>query len=382
MKYHLAPDGPKKCSANVRDCKYQHFESLDEAYSAIETEMTAQGRDIVSIRKKPKSKAPVRREDLAGSLEKVASTKTGLQRIESTIDSRLAVTERYVQALDNRDPLNPNAEQPVKKTVYGELKKRLNAYRDRTAQLVEATENSPHKTHVYVDQDLERVGAAHSVAKFEPNTREWLEARQDTVGGSDVGALAENDLTADEDKTYWMKRNIQSAINSKIMTVTDETVAKSRRLGLGGRGPLYRGTVWEDRIRNDFAKDHPELTVINSKNQYANEKRPWQQVNVDGILSSDGGKTPEGILEIKTGGAPASWANGVPISYRAQTLYYLNATGLKYAKIRVCLNDTDHRDFTLKADDEIKIGSGVTMEKYIQNRVGPWNRELRGQREG
>lgn len=379
LKYHLTPEGPKKCSADVRQCKYQHFPSLDEAYSAIEEEMTSQGRKFVTVRKAPKKKTPAR-EDITESLERVASTKSGLARVEKTIDSRLETTDRYVAALESRDPLNPEATQPVRKGVYGELKKRFNGYRDRTAQLVEASENSPHKVHKYVDKDLEHVGTAYSVAGHEPNTREWLEARQQTVGGSDVGALAENDFTDEDEKTYFIKRNMQRATTSKINPVTDESVVKSRRLGLGGSGPLYRGTVWEDRIRDRFAEDHPDLTVINSKNQYANTDRPWQQVNVDGILSSDGGKTPEGILEIKTGGVPSTWEKGVPTSHRAQTLYYLNATGLKYAKVRVCLNDTDHRDFTLHADDEVKPGSGVTMGQYIKTRVGPWHDELERER--
>lgn len=376
MKFHLTPDGPKKCSADIRECKYRHFATRDEAYDAIAEQMASEGREFTAVRKEPKKPAARSRDDIADSLERVASTKSGLARIEKTIESRLETTARYAAALEARDPLNPEATQPVKKTVHGELKKRFNAYRDRTAQLVEASENSPHKTHTYVDDDLEHVGTVHTVTGFEPNTREWLEARQSTVGGSDVGALAENDFTPDEDKTYFMKRNMQSATNSKIEPVTDEVVAKSRRLSLNGSGALYRGTVWEDRVRDRFAQDHPELTVINSKNQYANDERPWQQVNVDGILSSDGGKTPEGILEIKTGGNASVWAKGIPTSYRAQTLYYLNATGLKYAKVRVCLNDTDHRDFTLHADDEIRPGTGVTMDQYLRSRVRPWHDEL------
>lgn len=375
QRYHVTPDGPKKCSAEIKRCKYAHYNSFEEADAAYTEQMSAQGLAFVPVTKKT---AGATRQDAVKvvSLEEAASTPKGLEQIERTIETRIEATRRYWEALNNRDPQNPDANQPVKKKVYAELKKRFNSYRDQTARLVEASENSPHKKHTYVDQDLDSIGDVHSVTGYEANTKEWLQARQQTVGGSDVGALVENDFTPEEDKTYWMKLNEKRATSSKLEPVTDEVVAKSQARSHGGSGPLYRGTVWEDRIRDDFAKDHPEFTVINTKHQYSNNKRSWQQINVDGVLSRDGGKTPFGILEIKTGGNPSSWDNGVPNNYRAQTLYYLHATGLKEARVRVCLNDYETREYTLKSTDEVFPGSGVTMDKYLRTRIVPWREAL------
>lgn len=376
MLYHLTPEGPKKCSANTPEsCHYggRHFENLDEAYDSIEKEMVSKGMAFTPIKKsKSKASAHIEPTDVKGSLEKVCSTERGLAQVQEVINTRLSMTERYVDAMDMRDPNNPEAEQPVRKNVYSELRKRFNSYRDRTAQLVEAEDNSPHVVRAYHDEDLDRVGLVTTTTSFEPNSREWLEARQDTLGGSDVGVIAVNDFASEDELTYWDRRGLDRVVESKTVALTEESLAKSRKLSLGGSGPLYRGTVWENRIRNDFAKDHPKLQVINTKNQYAREDRPWQQINVDGILSSRSDGKPDGILEIKTSGAPSTWANGVPLSYRAQTLYYLNATGLKYAKVRVLINDTESRDFTLHANDEVAKGSGVTMSQYIDSRLYPW----------
>lgn len=381
MRYHITDDGPKRCVAKPGNCQYEHFTDENEATEYYEAKMEKASNLHRGLTKATVKKNPPRlADDLTGNLEELASTKAGYAKLEKCIDTRLEITKTMSDALEERDPYNPDSAQPVKKTVFKELKKDFNAYRDRTAQMVEQSENSPHKVRSYAEmEDTSVVGSARLVDSFEPNTREWLEGRQDTVGGSDVGALVTMDFKPEEEQTYFDRQGLKRAEDSKSYPLTDEDLAKSQRMSRGGAGPLYRGTVWEDRIRDRFAEDHSELTVINTKGQYANPDRSWQQVNFDGILTRDG-KTHEGILEIKTSGSRETWANGVPLNYRGQTLYYLNATGLKYAKVRVCINDNEHRDYTLHADDEVAPGSGVKMEDYVKNRVEPWFRGLQASR--
>lgn len=384
MRYHITADGPKRCVAKPGNCQYEHFTDEKEATEYYETKMEKSNDLHKGLTKVAVKKAtPTQSDDLTGNLEELASTKSGYTKLEKCIDKRLEITQAMSDALAERDPYNPDSAQPVKKTVFKELKKDFNAYRDRTAQMVEQSENSPHKVHSYVEmKDTSLVGSATLVDSFEPNTREWHEGRQDTVGGSDVGALVTMDFKPEEEQTYFDRQGLKRSEDSKSRPLTDEDLAKSQRMAHGGSGPLYRGTVWEDRIRDRFAEDHPELTVINTKGQYANHPdRPWQQVNFDGVLAPEGKENKqEGILEIKTSGSSETWDNGVPLNYRGQTLYYLNATGLKYAKVRVCINDNEHRDYTLHADDEVAPGSGVKMEDYVKNRVEPWFRGLQASR--
>ncbi len=149
-------------------------------------------------------------------------------------------------------------------------------------------------------------------------------------------------------------------------------MAKLRNFQAKKRGPLYRGTVWEERIRNIYAEAHPEYRVFSAEAQYLVPERPWQMVNLDGVIAEASSGVPKGILEIKTGGLSSKWEKGIPLSYRGQMLYYLNACGLEFAEVRALVNDSEVHEFRLYADDEVAPGSGLTMEEYIQKRVQPW----------
>jgi hypothetical protein len=201
------------------------------------------------------------------------------------------------------------------------------------------------------------------------------------VGGSDVSALAKMDFTPANELAFYDKKSLERAEQSKLTLPTQADIELNQNLSrIGKVGPLYRGTVWEKRIRDDYAKDHPELKVYDTKDQFVNESRPWQKINLDGVVSDREDGVPNGILEVKTGGNAKIWQHGVPVGYRAQTLYYLNATKLDFVDVRAYINDHEVIEYRLYANDEVSVGSGVNMEQYINNRVTPWFDELKSRR--
>jgi len=378
VTYHLTKDGPRPCNAVTKPelCPYKdggHFASEEEAVQ-IYAERMEKSRPQTKLKKNKKA-IPETQEEL---IEYANSSKVNYNRVCKELDARLDETSKMNEHFKELHP-ESNSEKRLSKNGYKIARRDFNKYRDRTAHFVEAIENSKYHKNKYKElEDPTRVGKAVRVESFKPQTREWQEARSNNVGGSDVAALAIMDFTPEEDQTFFMRKRLESIEESKTRIMTDEEFSKSKKLSQGGAGPLYRGTVWEDRIRDRYIEDHPEQDVYNAKDQYARMDRPWQKTNFDGVTGKNG--KLDGIIEIKTSGVPEIWDKGIPYDYRAQTLYYLNTTGLKKATVRVCINDTEHRDFHLKANDEVVPGCGMSMEEYINKRVEPWFKNLKKKR--
>lgn len=395
-KFHINPEkGPMPCSAQEDQCPYgadaPHFENKADAQRAFEAALEKETQPLGSLRKNTARELEERKSDFAKTFESMEysqieefanDSKDNHKIIDSIIDDRVKESyERYLK-LDDTNPYNPDAKNKCDVETYKSLKRDYESYRDKTAELVEAhTESKFYVPAAKELPDPSRLGNAVQTTGFEPNSREWLEARFDTVGGSDVGALAKMDFTPAKDLKFYDKKGLERSELSKIEMPSDESIAKSQNLSRGGKaGPLYRGTVWEDRIRDDYTKDHPELTVYNAKDQYMNPERPWQKINVDGVISDRPDGKPNGILEIKTGSDAAAWETSVPIGYRAQSLYYLNATGLDFVDVRALVHDNEVKEYRIYANEEVAPGSNVNMEQYINNRVSPWFDGLKARR--
>ena len=306
-------------------------------------------------------------------LQQLASTHVGMKALDATIAERVEVTRHHTQRLAELDPYNAEFVHSCDTSTFKTLRHDVNDFRDRTAQMVEAVESSPLRTHRYSDiPDDSHVGKAVKIHTYEPNTLPWLRERFDTVGGSDVAALVMVDF---HDDSPWKDAAFHRVERSKMTMPTSEQSFEQHRTGA-----LYRGTVWESRIRDEYAADHPEEKVYLAKSQYQSPQYAWQRVNLDGVLSRQSNGRPDGVLEIKTGSSLRAWSQGIPVGYRAQMLYYLNATGLDYAVVRAKINDSEAKDFELRRDDEIVVGSGLNMQTYIDRRVAPWFAHLRAQR--
>lgn len=228
----------------------------------------------------------------------------------------------------------------------------LEAYKNETALVVaEMNEIAGDPGIPYVGTTL---GDCVEVASYDSGTREWLEERQNGIGGSDVGSI----LKLDPD---FGQSNYIDFVKSKTEPYSAEEVAAQAEANSGFSGPTGRGNAWETAIVRKYMEENPDQTVMYSKASWANADHPEYKANVDGLLSSDG-VTPDGILEIKTASDISHWdhvnADGtveerVPLGYRAQVLWYLRQTGFSYADIAVNVDDREYRSRRIYADEAI-----------------------------
>lgn len=403
-KYHISPaKGPRPCSATPGNCRFgisenQHYASEAEAQAAYDKQLAAENSTFSTMKKSdPASIAMVERgvlteeqRELEDKLEtegypailKFASESPEKHRqLDELIDARAQVARRNFERIDAMNPYSDNCKTPISYGSYRKLKEAHDSYRDITAVMVQAHQSSPHYSSPVEELSSPALGRAVQATSYDHDDVRWHTSRFDTVGGSDVGVLAANDFGAANKKKKWDREKMEKLERSKVEMITEEEAEGSIAVSeLFQRGALYRGTMWEERIRDGYCQDHPELKVYSSKNQYTMENKDWVRINVDGITSDRPDGKPNGILEIKTGGNPSEWENGVPQSYRAQALYYLHVTGFDHADVRVTLNDGETWEYRLNASDEVAPGCGQNMAQYIERRIEPWFQGLRGRR--
>jgi len=381
-KFHINPEkGPLLCKAKRGNCPYgvnaPHYSSKEEALSAYEDILKNESPLFVTNKKDLDINILSEKLELISysELEEIVDSNPSIyQAFEKVLDERMKYSSKRALQLENCDPKNIDATNKVDSKTFRAITKDFDLYRNKTAELVEALGNSKFYNDTLIELDEnEHIGNLVPVTGFESNSKEWLEARFNSIGGSDVGAIAVMDFKSEESLSWFDKKNFYNVEKSKISMPTPEDVARRQNLfGVLKTGAAYRGTVWERRIASEYAKAHPGYKVFTSKRQYAHPDRPWQTLNMDGFISDRKDGQINGILEIKTSGNPGDWKDGVPIGYRAQTLYYLNSTGLDFADVRVLINDHEYRDFRINKNDEVSPGSGVTMNEYIKTRVQPW----------
>lgn len=394
MKYHINPElGPLKCSAATPEaCRYgvdsPHYDSVEKAMSAWEDQLTEEYGSFSTVVSK-KSDVDKAKEDFVKNFNSwsfdelqsfVDASEDNHRIVDEVIVDRMEETRRYKADLDAVNPYK-GGDRGCDRETYKLMTREYNDFRDRTAELVEAHTESRFYSSIVIDKDFEKIGTAVKTHSYEPNTTQWLNNRVNSVGGSDVGTLAMNDFLSDKERPFYAKSAMNTIEKTKVNGYSEADIKFNQDTQRERIGAMYRGTVWEARVRDSYANDHPEYTVINTKNQYAHKDRPWQQVNFDGLLCQPGSTVPEGILEIKTASRNDDWADGaIPVGYRAQVLYYLHTTGLKFAEVRVLVNDNEIIDRRIEADEDIVPGSGVTANKYIEERVAPWFKDLQAKR--
>lgn len=396
-KFHINNAGEVlPCVASVRDCdfgdKEEHFPTAREAREAYEEKMRQEL--LSSVEKKAGVKrrgSEVSDERLLRAFDEmefdeieeiVNYSRKNHEELDRAIDLRAEEALRQFEQLEKINPEKNKVDAADKKT-HKSLKKEFNAYKDKTASMVEAHVQSKFYQQKCEDlEDEKNIGNAVRGTTLTPNSTEWLEARFNAVGGSDVGVLVVMDFKDEDEIVYFDRAAMEKVEKSKAEMPDDETIAQKKWLSFDKKGgALYRGTVWEDRSRDKFVEDHPEMTVYNTKDQYYNPDRPWQQVNFDGVLSDRADKKPNGVLELKTGNDPDKWNDGPPLNYRAQVLYYLNSTKMDYAVIGVTLNDGAQKYFRIEANDPVAPGKyDKPMESYINERVEPWFNDIKKNR--
>lgn len=183
--------------------------------------------------------------------------------------------------------------------------------------------------HVSEDYSESTLGTAVEFAHVEEGGTDWLNLRKQGLGGSQILAAAGYELGGNGRLKKMSEKSrgyaLADLLEDKATPAVEDDVAPE------GSGAAWRGHVWEPALLAQYQKDNPDIRVAVGKATWKGPK-DYQVINVDGIALDADGK-PHHLVECKNSDAAHKWENGVPVDYRAQQLYYLEATGLPYADV-------------------------------------------------
>lgn len=169
--------------------------------------------------------------------------------------------------------------------------------------------------------------AATLLGTFEPGTDEWAAARADGLGGSEIAAVM--GLSPFESPFSLWHRKAGLAV-----PVADND-------------QMYWGRLLEEPISGEFARRHPEHRMRRS-GTWRNRHRPYQIATPDRLL--DDGE----LLEAKTARLDDGWGDEgtdeIPVYYRAQCLWYLDALEAKRCHLAVLIAGSEYREYVVTYD--------------------------------
>lgn len=183
------------------------------------------------------------------------------------------------------------------------------------------------------------LGTATYVGQAEGGSDEWHALRQLGIGGSQILDAAGYEV---DYSSHRLRRKSDNGRGYALEDLLHEKTLTPEERVDEGSDATQRGHLWEPVLLDAYA-EFTGATVVIGKQTWRGPQ-PWQVVNVDGIvLDADG--APEGLVECKNSNNHKKWEKGVPVEFRAQVLYYLDATGLNYADLVARVNGdvTVHR---------------------------------------
>lgn len=170
---------------------------------------------------------------------------------------------------------------------------------------------------------------------------EFLIARQNGIGGSDIGAI----LGVSPFKT---------PVDVYLAKIDPNPAEEKNEL-------FYWGHALEAPIAERFSLEHG-IQVIRPEHIARHPDHEWMVANLDGIIPGH----PNGVLEIKTVSAfgGRDWgvegSDEVPLSYVAQVAWYMAVMDYPYAKIAALFGGNDYREFHVDRDRELEA---ILIEK-------------------
>lgn len=257
------------------------------------------------------------------------------------------------------------------------LRRQINEYKDVHSPVVAAVAEHDEEVLKAKGEWREFTGdelnGMTKTAYYESGTREWLEQRQNGVGGSDVGPIigAKGSYNSRDD-----------IMQSKLNPITDETVEEQAANQSDYAGALGRGNAWEKRIFLMVRDRNPEDNITFCKTSWHNNEYKFQLANFDGVMADENG-VPNGIVEIKTASDASKWGkeedglDGVPDTYRAQTLWYAQAAGFKKGRVAVLIDEREYRQYDFVMTPELEAEAQSNREK-VAKFVEDWNARKAG----
>lgn len=259
------------------------------------------------------------------------------------------------------------------------MRRQINQYKDINAPVVANIADSEEEVlkakGEWREYDEETLNNLTKVAFYESGTREWLEQRQNGVGGSDIGPIMRM-------KGAYNSRD--DIMNSKLEPISEEQVQEQALNNVEYSGALGRGNAWEKRIFLQIRDRNPEMNLTFCKTSWQHNENTFQKTNFDGLMADENGK-PNGIVEIKTGSDSSKWGreedglDGVPPVYRAQTLYYAQGSDFDRGMVAVILDDREYRQYEFTMTPELRAEAAANLagakafnEERIARSNGTW----------
>lgn len=165
---------------------------------------------------------------------------------------------------------------------------------------------------------------------------EWLAARSNGVGASDIAAvLGLSPWTSPFDLFY------------RKLTGDEEVEHDQMRWG----------RRLEAAVADEYADRHPEFGLTRAP-LIAHRDRPWQMCTIDRLLY-DGppgdGADPVAVFEVKTHGTLDGWgedgSDEVPVQYRCQVLQQLDCVGVDVGHLALLVNGRTYREYEITRDE-------------------------------
>ena len=167
----------------------------------------------------------------------------------------------------------------------------------------------------------------------ELSREEWLAARANTIGGSDIGAIMGLSPYSSPAQCYSEKKGIVPPKETSYA--------------------MKRGTILEDGVAELF-KSETGLHIERVQAILSSKENPRFTANLDRLIIH--GPKPEEweILEIKTATQfmIPKWKLGAPLYYQTQVFWYMFVTGVRKARLIVDIG-TEMLQFEFEWDDEI-----------------------------
>lgn len=236
-------------------------------------------------------------------------------------------------------------------------------YRLETARIIEGTAQTREASFALPD-------GVHEVGEAESGSAEWLRMRQNTLGGSDVGAICK--------VGEWGHLNYNDVRESKMdLDPQDQD----------HEGAALIGDIWEPHLAA-AASDALGQEVYTNKATYSDGKR---HANLDGFTKD--GENVGTVVEMKTGSQADKWEDAPPEGYTLQTQHYVDVVGAKDGLIVANINDDRLVMYRVGVEDKVPAGpksikklgeefSYSDVRSYSEGMVEKWNTDREARRTG
>lgn len=208
------------------------------------------------------------------------------------------------------------------------------------------------------DDEMGLGDKVYSAGEYETGSREWLEMRQDSAGGSDANAINESSMYAD--------KNRERVWDSKVKDIPEEDVNAQAARQDEAFDAMSRGNLMEDVIGSLYARSTGK-NIVHNKSTWKSQDG-MQHINLDFAEHDENGNYL-GPVEIKNVNDDSKWGEpseglaGVPEGYRIQALQQAHLTDASQATVVAMMGGTTLKAYSEPMTDELRAEAEKHAEK-------------------